>query len=117
MLSLLHLGEFRILSQSSATISAGQSAKFNLTITPTPGFSATVNRELHYQPDGGPGADLLAAQHSSDKRGAAAQVQVTVATTAAVTTGAVLWIAPRGTGTFAWIVILGLGDCMGVETS
>lgn len=93
-------------SQSSATISAGQSAKFNLTITPTPGFSATVNLSCTISPTVAPAPTCSLPSTVQISGGAAAQVQVTVATTAAVTTGAVLWIAPRGTGTFAWIVIL-----------
>jgi hypothetical protein len=88
-------------SATSQTVSAGQSAKFNLEITPSGSFTGTANLSCSLAPVVSPAPTCALSSSSVQISSSAAQpVTVTVATTAPVTTGTLfhidfrLWSTP-----------------------
>jgi hypothetical protein len=77
-------------SSTSQTISAGQSAKFNLVLTPSGSFTGTVNLTCIVSPVVNPAPTCALSSSSVQISSTSTQpVTVTVATTAPVTTGVV----------------------------
>jgi hypothetical protein len=95
---------------SSATISAGQTATFNLTLTPSGGFSGTVNLACAITPTATPAPVCTVPGSVSLSGSSSTSVTVTVATTAASTSSGLpsfdLRLPARGMG---GLVVLGGG--------
>jgi hypothetical protein len=72
---------------TSATVSAGQNAMFNLNVTPEGSFSGTVTLACTIAPAVTPAPTCTVPSSVSVKAGAVSPVQATVSTTAAMTTG------------------------------
>ena len=95
-------------SLTSQTISAGQSAKFSLVVSPSGSFRGTVNLGCAITPVVTPAPTCALSSSSVQISGSASPpVTVTVATTAPVTTGTVSQVNLRpGAMPFAWTVML-----------
>jgi len=93
---------------TSQTVSAGQSAKFGLVVTPSGGFSGTVNLSCGLSPTVTPAPTCSLSNSSMQLGGSGSQtVTVTVGTTAPVTTGTISQISsPSGWVPLAWIGML-----------
>ena len=74
---------------TSATVSAGQSAMFNLAVTPSGSFSGTVDLSCAITPSVTPAPTCSVPSSVNVKAGTATPVQATVSTTAAMTAGTV----------------------------
>ena len=99
-------------SPASATVSAGQSAKFSLVVAPSGSFRGTVNLGCAITPVVTSAPTCALSSSSVQISGSASPpVTVTVATTAPVTTGTVSQVNfPPGAMPFAWTaMVLGLG--------
>jgi hypothetical protein len=98
-------------SSTSQTISAGQSAKFNLVLTPSGSFTGTVNLTCILSPVLNPAPTCALSSSSVQISGSAQPVTVTVATTAPVTTGLVFHFdfPVGGTPITRTTILLGLG--------
>jgi hypothetical protein len=97
---------------TSQTISAGQSAKFSLTVTPSGAFSGTVDLSCSIKPVVTPAPTCSLSGSSVKLTGNGSQhVTVTVGTTAPVITGTVFHVGfPPGWMPLAWTVMVpGLG--------
>jgi FG-GAP-like repeat/Abnormal spindle-like microcephaly-assoc'd, ASPM-SPD-2-Hydin len=95
-------------SSTSQTISAGQSAKFSLVVTPSGSFSGTVNLSCSLSPMVSVAPTCSLSSSSVKISGSAAQpVTVTIATTAPVTTGTVSHVDfTPGARPMTWTVML-----------
>ena len=95
-------------SSTSQTISAGQSAKFSLVVTPTGSFTGTVNLSCSVSPMMSPAPTCGLSIASVQISGSAAQpITVTVGTTAAATTGTVPQVHfPPGAMPITWTLAL-----------
>jgi hypothetical protein len=94
-------------SSSSATISAGQKATFNLTVTPAGSFRGTVTLSCSITPIENPAPTCSLPSSVNVTIGTPTPVTVTIATTAPVAAGTVSGVNfPSGTLPFAWILIL-----------
>ena len=93
---------------TSQTISAGQTANFNLVITPSGSFTGEVNLSCGITPVVTPAPTCTLSSASVQVSGSSAQpVTVTVGTTASVTTGAVSYTHfPPAAMPLAWMSIL-----------
>jgi hypothetical protein len=99
-------------SPTSQTISAGQSAKFSLAIAPVGSFTGTVNLTCKLSPTVNPAPTCTLSNSSVQITGTSSQkVQVTVATTALVTAGAVSAVdIPPAPIRLTWtVMLLGFG--------
>jgi len=93
---------------ASATVNAGQSAMFKLAVTASESFSGTVNLSCAISPSVTPAPTCSFLSNSVNVTpGKPAPVQVTVGTTAAVTTGTLSDASfPPGAMPLAWSVML-----------
>jgi len=93
---------------TSQTISAGQTANFNLAITPSGSFTGTVNLSCGITPVVAPSPTCTLASSSVQISGSGAPlVTVTVRTIAPMTTGTVSYVGfPHGTMPLAWTLML-----------
>ena len=92
---------------SSSTISPGQTAMFNLSLTPSGSFSGTVNLTCSISPAASPAPICSIPSSVSVSGSSTTPVTVTVATTAAASVvGSVLHFSPSIT-IFAWALFLG----------
>jgi len=98
-------------SSTSQTISAGQTASFNLAITPTGSFSGTVSLGCAITPAVTLAPVCTVPASVNVAQGTAAAVTVKVSTTAATTAESISQVnLPRGMVPIAWtIVLLGSG--------
>jgi hypothetical protein len=98
-------------SSTAQTISAGQSAKFNLLLTPSGSFTGTVNLTCILSPMVNPAPTCALSSSSVQINGSAQPVTVTVATTAPVTTGMAFHVdfPIGGTPITRTTILLGLG--------
>ena len=98
-------------SSNSATISAGQTASFGLTVTPSGSFSGTVSLGCAITPAVTPAPVCTVPASFNVAQGTAAAVTVKVSTTAATTAGSISQVnLPQGMIPIAWtIVLLGSG--------
>jgi len=95
-------------SQTSQTVSAGQSATFNLAVTPSGSFSGVVRLSCGISPSVTPAPTCSLPSSVNVTAGTAAPVKVMVSTTAPVTAGMVSYHddgLPRGWG-LAWTVVM-----------
>jgi hypothetical protein len=105
-------GDFSIApatgSSSSASISAGQSANFSLTVAPVSGFTGTVNLSCSISPLVTPAPTCTLPASVQITNGNAMPVSVTVGTQAAATSGMVgSPNVPTGTGpVFGWVTFV-----------
>jgi hypothetical protein len=98
-------------SSNSATISAGQTASFNLAVTPSGSFSGTVSLSCAITPAVTPAPVCTVPASVNVTQGTAAAVTVKVSTTAATTAGSISRVnLPRGVVPITWtMVLLGSG--------
>jgi hypothetical protein len=93
-------------ASSSSTISAGQTATFNLALTPAGSFTGTVNLTCSIAPTVTP-ASLCSVPGSINLAGSApTPVTVTVSTTASGGSGASWTSFPTGSGLVSWTLVL-----------
>jgi hypothetical protein len=94
-------------SSTSKTISAGQSAKFSLVVTPSGSFTGTVNLSCSLSPMVSAAPTCTLSSSSVQISGSEAEpVTVTVGTTAPVTTGIVSQVDFPGAMPMTWMVML-----------
>jgi hypothetical protein len=94
-------------SSDSATIPAGQTASFNLTIAPAGSFSGTVNLTCAITPTVTPAPICTVPASVSVTQGPAAAVTAKVSTTAAGTAGSISQATlPPGTTPITWTIVL-----------
>jgi hypothetical protein len=94
-------------SPTSATINAGQTATFNLDVTPSATFSGTVNLSCSITPTASPAPVCTVPSSVSVTAGMAASVEVTVSTTAPGAAGTVArGNFPPGAFPIAWTAFL-----------
>jgi hypothetical protein len=92
---------------TSATVNAGQSAMFNLAVTPSSSFSGTVDLSCAITPSVTPAPTCSVPSSMNVKAGTAMPVQAMVSTTAAMTAGTVSSDEfPPKAIPFAWSVML-----------
>ena len=97
---------------SSSTISAGQSATFNLALTPAGSFSGTVNLTCSVTPPATPAPVCSVPNSVSVTGNSATAVTVTVSTTASGTASSGPAILPPGIGLMAWTLALGVSGLL-----
>jgi len=94
-------------SQDSQSISAGQTAAFDLVVTPAGSFSGAVDLTCSISPVATAGPTCSLPNSVQVTAGKAAPVTVMVATTAPVTTGTISELnVPPGALRFAWTLLL-----------
>jgi hypothetical protein len=93
---------------SSQRITVGQTATFNLAITPSGSFTGTINLSCGITPVVAPSPTCTPSSSSVQISGSGAQqVTVTVRTIAPMTTGTVSYVGfPHGTMPLAWALML-----------
>ena len=94
-------------SSDSATIPVGQSASFNLTITPAGSFSGTVSLSCAITPTVTPAPNCTVPASVNVTQGTAAAVTAKVSTTAAGTSGSTSTATfPPGMPPITWTIVL-----------
>jgi hypothetical protein len=97
---------------SSSTISSGQSATFNLALTPAGSFSGTVNLTCSVTPPATPAPVCSVPSSVSVTGNLATSVTVTVSTTASGTASGGPAILPPWIGLMAWTLALGVSGLL-----
>jgi len=97
---------------SSSTISAGQSATFNLALTPAGSFSGTVNLTCSVTPPATPAPVCSVPNSVSVTGNSATSATVTVTTTASGTASGGPAILPPWIGLMAWTLALGVSGLL-----